>query len=87
MAVMNCPLCAWTYAAPPLDPRLNAGTLAGVFGPGVIAQIAANRQAEDTERALQAHLQGHTLVEWVQKVSALERENAELRQLAGEVRP
>lgn len=71
---VNCPLCEWHYEVKPLDPRIDVNTLAGVFGHGVVANIAINRQNEATEAALDAHLKTHTLVEWVRKVSSLETE-------------
>lgn len=68
-----CPLCAWRHEVKPLDPRLNASTLASVFGPGIMLQNAINQRATETERALEAHLKTHTLVEWVSEVTRLRR--------------
>lgn len=75
---ITCPLCDWHYDVPPLDPRISANTLAGVFGLGIMASIAINRRNEETEVRLQEHLQIHKLHEWVSKITALQ---AELNQL------
>lgn len=75
--VIKCPLCAWEHEMPPI--KATADTLAGVFGHGVMMMAAFNERAHATERALNAHLSTHTLVEWVQKVSRLEHELAVLR--------
>lgn len=72
--VISCPLCTWTYQVKPLDERLNANTLAGIFGPGVMLNVAINRQTDETERALSEHFKTHTVVEWVKKVSDQQRE-------------
>jgi hypothetical protein len=73
-ARINCPLCDWHYDVPELDPRIDSNTLAGVFGHGIMANIAINRRNEETERKLNEHLSTHKLVEWAKKVSALETE-------------
>ena len=64
---VSCPidLCLWTYTIPRLDPRINADTLAGVFGPGIMAQHAINQQNQTTERAIEEHMKSHTLVDWI----------------------
>jgi hypothetical protein len=69
-ATLKCPICEWTHIV--REVRANNETLAGVFGFGVLAAIDANRVAEETEDALQKHLSGHTLIEWVARVSELE---------------
>lgn len=76
---IKCPLCDWRYDVPELDPRIDANTLAGVFGPGMMANAAINQRNQDTERKLKEHLETHKLVEWVEKVSALETELRLLR--------
>lgn len=78
-ATISCPLCAWVYELPPIDPRISSDTLAGVFGPGIMAQVSINTRMQDTERALEAHLKTHSLVEWVSKVTGLQRENETMR--------
>jgi hypothetical protein len=80
ITVIPCLLCDWAYQVKPLDSRLNSDTLAGVFGPGIMLQTALNRQAEETERELEAHLKTHALVEWVKKVTAQQQEIARCRQ-------
>lgn len=80
-ARITCPLCEWHYDVPPLDPRVtDPMALASVFGPGIMAQHAFNTQAQNTERELEQHFAKHTTVEWVSKVSSLERELSMLRE-------
>lgn len=76
---LQCPVCDWQYLVPPLDAGLGAGTLAGVFGPGIMLNVAINQRNEASECALKAHLETHTLVEWVSKVTKLQAELDELR--------
>lgn len=76
-AVFKCPLCTWSHEVPPVAP--GPGTLADVFGPGVMMMAAIAQRTQETEKALQAHLSSHQLVEWVQRVSQLERELANYR--------
>lgn len=78
---ITCPLCSWKHEQPALDPRINESTLAGVFGPGIMLNVARNRRTEETERAFKEHLQTHTLAQWVGKVTALEHELALLKSL------
>lgn len=80
MSTVSCPLCPWTYAIPPLPAGVDTGTLASVFGPGIMLQHAKNRQAEETEERLREHFRGHKLEEWVAKVTELQRANNALRQ-------
>lgn len=86
IAFIKCPLCEWALEQKPLDPRLNADTLAGVFGPGIALQTALNQRAQETERALETHLKTHTLVEWVKKVGDQQREIEQLRGAAQETK-
>lgn len=78
-AIISCPLCQWRYEIKPLDPRLNADTLASVFGPGIMFQTALNRQTEETEKALREHFSGHKIEEWVRKVTEQASEIERLR--------
>lgn len=78
-ARIKCPLCPWTYDVPPLtDQQRDPMLLAAVFGPGVMSQVALSQNARETEALLAQHLDTHTLVEWVRKVTELEREVARL---------
>lgn len=72
-AFIPCPikLCLWRYEIPPLDPRINSNTLAGVFGPYIMAQHAANEQTQNTERALEEHLATHKFVDWINAIQLL----------------
>jgi hypothetical protein len=74
---VSCPLCDWTYTPTPFDPRLGEGTLANVFGQGVLLSIAMNNRAAEVEVALRKHLSTHALEEWIRKVVELRtwREN------------
>lgn len=68
-----CPIdiCPWTYTVPRLDPRINGDTLAGVFGPGIMAQHALNQQTQATEWALQEHFKTHKLTDWIMCIQRL----------------
>ena len=69
VTVFRCPLskCAWTHDSSP-GPGEDPRALASVFGPGVFAAIAAQQRMAETEAAIQAHLSGHALIEWVTEV-------------------
>lgn len=72
-SIYHCPVdgCGWTHIVPPLDPRINGNTLAGAFGPGVMAQVAANQRAEKIERALRDHLKSHDVLDYVRTIQRL----------------
>lgn len=78
--VISCPLCAWSYEVPPLDPRITPQTLAGIFGPSIFSTHAINTQAQKTEEVLAAHFATHTVVEWLGKVTSLQRQIERLEQ-------
>lgn len=68
----HCAICDWYHEEP--IATVSADALAGVFGPGVMAQVAINRRAGRIEEALEKHLKTHSLIEWVRKVTALQSE-------------
>lgn len=74
-----CPVCEWTYEPPALPSALNASTLAGVFGVGVMERIAEHQRSERTEQELAAHMRMHSPVEFVRRIRGLERDVAVLR--------
>lgn len=68
----RCPIstCPWVYD-PPSAPALHPGVLAHIFGPGVMAQIAANQYRAKIERALEDHCNTHTIAEYVAEIGNL----------------
>lgn len=70
--VFKCPLCEWQHVE--RVSKVDAGTLAGVFGLGTMAVIDNNRIIEENEKALKDHFATHETVEWLRKVTALEHE-------------
>lgn len=71
--VFSCPIdgCGWFHVEPELDQRIEPHTLAGVFGHGVMAQVATNQRAERIERSLRQHLATHSALEWLKTVHAM----------------
>lgn len=76
--VIRCPLCDWQTDGTP--PEVSYQALADVFGYGVMQQVAFNEHLQKVERRLREHLDSHSLVEWVRKVSELEAELTRLRE-------
>lgn len=76
-----CPVddCDWYLDEAPVDERLGMGTLADVFGFGVIAAHALNERARTVEAELNAHLDSHTVLEWVRTVERLRTAAGEKR--------
>ena len=77
----RCPLpdCPWTHGEfPPAagDPEPLAATFDGA------AATLARQLALGAEQGIRAHLETHTLVEWVQYISRLQDEAARLRRVA-----
>lgn len=77
MILCPIPTCPWSLEAPAIE-LPGVGALAGIFGPGVIAQAAANQHAQELEDAIGAHLKTHATLDWVQGIIAAERERGEL---------
>jgi len=48
-----------------------------VFGHGVCSAIWADQRAQDIERAVQEHLDSHTVHEWIETITQLTRERDE----------
>lgn len=67
---INCPLCNWVMDAE--APDVGPGAFAGIFGIGVMRAVALSEHFQATERQLREHLETHSLVEWVRKVTELE---------------
>ena len=74
---IDCPLCDWHLDADP--PVVAPATLAHVFGMGVMTAAAVAQHAGQVERDLRKHLETHSLVEWVRKVTELQGEVAALK--------
>jgi hypothetical protein len=68
---MKCPVleCEWELDTTP--PDTAPGALADVFGWGVVALHHRNTVATNNERKAEAHLQSHTVIEWMNTVNAL----------------
>jgi len=68
-----CPVdgCGWIYLEK--KPPVTRETLQGVFGPGVMMAVSEAGVLADTERAIEGHLRGHSVVEWVNTVMRLKR--------------
>lgn len=47
-------------------------SLAGVFGPGVMAAAAAAQRSQRIERVLEEHFRGHTIIDWIRAIRTLE---------------
>lgn len=79
-----CPLedCEWMLFVPELD--VDDTALAGVFGMGIMASVAAMRQAESTELQLERHLLGHTIQDWARTVASLKQQRDEAMSMARE---
>lgn len=69
--VTFCPVlgCPWSIETTP--PTTGDHVLAEVFGPGIMAAHHRNTVAIDNERKAEAHLKGHSVIEWVNTVNAL----------------
>lgn len=65
--------CDWSHTQPPINPEVTEDTLATVFGPGQMLLNARNGRAQDIEDALGKHYRGHTPVEFLTTITALER--------------
>lgn len=83
--IHKCPICDWSHTEPMND--IPADALAGVFGMGVMANIAIKRRNERIEEALSGHLKSHPVLDWVKKVvelqSQVERLQRDRESLAG----
>lgn len=73
----HCPVCDWYHEEP--IAKVSNDMLAGVFGPGIMAQLAMNNRTQRIEEALERHLKGHSLVDWVKKVTSLQWELDQLK--------
>ena len=71
--VFSCPVdgCGWAHMEPELDPGIDAHTLAGAFGPGVMAQVATNQRTERIEKTIREHLRSHDSLEWLKTIHAM----------------
>ena len=69
--VYSCPVegCDWEHVESPIDPRINASTLADVFGMGIMAQQAVNQRAAKVECVLQDHFKTHSVVDFVSTIT------------------
>lgn len=69
--IISCPVldCTWSIDVTP--PATGDRVLAEIFGPGVMAAHHRNTVAADNERKADAHLKSHTVIEWVNTVTAL----------------
>jgi len=70
--IYHCPLCEWEHREPFLP--VSDHTLANVFGPGIMANVAFNQKNQRVEQALDDHLRTHTVLEWLGKINKLEAE-------------
>ena len=73
MVTIKCPICSWTHKVPPIDSRINSGTLADVFGPGVMLLQATNQRSTKAEEIIEKHLKTHTMSEWVNAIEVRDR--------------
>lgn len=78
-----CPLdCGWHHDQDDADRNFDFGPFAGDrWAPGTdpIAAVGAAARLLASETAVRAHMESHSLVEWVTAVSRLQRERDGLR--------
>lgn len=76
-SLILCPVldCDWKLDTTP--PQVDALTLAGVFGPGVMASVAATQHAHSVEQDLERHLKGHSLVDFLRTIRSLTQQRDE----------
>lgn len=69
--VIACPLdnCEWQHAEPTVDVPGNA--LAGVFGFGVMANVAHVQRAQRVETALSKHFANHKTAHYLRTITRL----------------
>lgn len=74
--VFSCPVdgCGWAHMEPELDPRIDAHTLAGVFGPGIMANVVANQRTAKIEESIRQHLATHSSIEWLKSLHAMSQQ-------------
>ncbi len=70
-STIHCPIddCTWTY-----DITLRnvpAEALAGAFGPGVMAAVAAHQDQQRTEREVELHMDRHKPIEFLRTITRL----------------
>lgn len=69
---IHCPIdvCPWSHDVLSLD-HVTEGTLASVFGVGVMMATAHAQREQAVERALETHLKSHSILDWVQCIQRL----------------
>lgn len=68
---VSCPLCDWLYVEP--DVPVPPGTLANVFGPGVMTAVANGQRLQRIEEALRKHTDTHTALEYLEALTLIGR--------------
>ena len=69
--IHSCPVddCEWSWMEVPVE--LQRTTLADIFGPGTMLNLAVNQRAQRIEDALAEHFSSHPIADFVRTIMRL----------------
>jgi hypothetical protein len=83
--VWHCPLCEWVHAQPPPDGSYPVNVPSGLTlseSLSTATMMIMTAWMGEAEEAVQAHLSGHTTLEWAREVSRLQVELSAVKAVA-----